>query len=378
MPGVQSSDTKRHRVLHVVPLLEVNSVAKQMSVVAAGLPNDQFESQIIALGATKSAISLTESHGIGLRIVRRQGEFDAANLWRFVQQIRKWKPDILHFWSIRSGAVYLTAASAAFRAQRVLLSLRSGEENPRNGLPLFDRYLAMKAIRIVVNGQALHKRYAALGLARTKLMVIPDGVTPTLQRPRSRKELLGQLQLPADAKLIAFVGSLNKQKRLKELIWAIDQLKAVGTNAHLLLIGEGRLRPNLERYAWLNRIEDRVHFLGFRPDVQSLLPQVDVLWQAADSNGQSNAILEAMAAGVPVVAADTEGDRELVVDAETGYLVPINERAGFARCTLPLLENPELAARLGEAGRNRVQQFHRTEDMLARYADLYQQLMNEN
>ena len=171
---------------------------------------------------------------------------------------------------------------------------------------------------------------------------------------------------------------MSKQKRLKELIWGIDQLKAVGTNAHLLLIGEGRLRPNLERYAWLNRIDDRIHFLGFRQDVQSLLSQADVLWQAAGSERLSNAILEAMVAGIPVVAADTGGNRELVVDAETGYLVPINERAGFARCTLPLLENPELAARLGEAGRNRVQQLHRTEDMLARYADLYQALMNEN
>jgi glycosyltransferase involved in cell wall biosynthesis len=375
---VQSSDIKRHRVLHVVPLLEANGIAKQMSVVAAGLPNGAFESQIIALQATKSAITLAEGHGIGPKIVRRQGELDAANLWRFVQQIRKWKPDILHFWSIRPGAVYLTAVSAAFRTPRVLISLRSGEENPRNSLPLIDRYLAKKATRLVVNGQALHKQYAALGLAGKKLMVIPDGVTPASQRSPSRQELLDQLQLPTDAKLIAFVGSLSKQNRLKELIWGIDQLKAVGINAHLLVIGEGRLRPNLERYAWLNRVEDRVHFLGFRSDVQRLLPQVDVLWQAAGNDGLSNVILEAMAAGVPVVAADTEGDRELVVNAETGYLVPINERAGFARCTLPLLENPELAARLGKAGRNRVQQLHRTEDMLARYADLYQALMNEN
>ena len=129
------------------------------------------------------------------------------------------------------------------------------------------------------------------------------------------------------------------------------------------------------RYQRLNRIEERVHFLGSRDDVARFLPHVDVLWQAGCCEGQSSAILEAMAAGVPVVAANAPGNRELVIEGETGYLVPMRQRAGFARCTLPLVENRELAQRLGTAGRQRVLQYFRVEDMVARYSRLYRELL---
>ncbi|MGH9646332.1 MAG: glycosyltransferase, partial [Bryobacteraceae bacterium] len=152
------------------------------------------------------------------------------------------------------------------------------------------------------------------------------------------------------------------------------QLKAVGTKACLLIIGEGPLRNRLERYARLNRVEDRVRFLGFRADISRLLSQVDVVWQAEAREGQSNAILEAMSAGIPVVAADVAENRKLVVAGETGYLAPVSERAGFARCTLPLLEDAELAAKLGAEGRRRVQESHRVERMVAAYAELYESI----
>ena len=157
-----------------------------------------------------------------------------------------------------------------------------------------------------------------------------------------------------NAKLIAYLGPLVRQKRLKELVWATDQLKAVGVPAHLLLIGDGPQRQALARYRFLNRIDDRVHFLGWRSDVARLLSQVEVVWQPSAHEGHSYAILEAMAAAIPVVAADATGNRELISHGENGYLVPLKERAGFARWTLPLLEDSALATKLGAAGRQRV------------------------
>ncbi len=189
-----------------------------------------------------------------------------------------------------------------------------------------------------------------------------------------RGQLLDELRLPHDAKLIAYLGPLTLEKRLKELIWAADQLKAVGVPAHLLMIGDGPRRQPLERYRRLNRVDDRVHFLGWRTDVPRLLSQVDVVWHAGAQDGQSSAILEAMAAGIPVVAADAPGNRELVAHGVNGYLVPLKERAGFARWTLPLLEDAALANRIGEAGRQRVLEGHRLEDMLSAYASLYRSL----
>jgi glycosyltransferase involved in cell wall biosynthesis len=131
------------------------------------------------------------------------------------------------------------------------------------------------------------------------------------------------------------------------------------------------MRGRLERYRAQNRIEDRVHFLGQRSDVAELVAHADVVWQAAAHEGQSSAILEAMAAGKPVVAADAAGNRELVINGETGYLVPLSERAGFARWTLPLLEDPQLAHRLGVAGQQQALHNHNPNVIAQKYADLY-------
>jgi len=135
------------------------------------------------------------------------------------------------------------------------------------------------------------------------------------------------------------------------------------------------LRQALQRYCWLSHVEDRVHFLGPRNDVPRLLGHIDVLWHAGAHEGQSSAILEAMAAGIPVVAADAAGNRELVISGETGYLVPLEEHSGFARWTLPILEDPQLARRLGDSGRQRALQNHCVDDMVARYTQLYRELL---
>src|SRR5262249_25046576 len=157
----------------------------------------------------------------------------------------------------------------------------------------------------------------------------------------SKNGLLNELQLAPGSKLIVYVGGLKKEKRLKELIWGMDQLKAINVKAYLLIIGTGPLRKALERYSWLNRVVDQGRVLGSREDVGRYVSRCDIFWQAGTCERHSSAILEAMAAGIPVVAADGAGNREIVVPGQTGFLVPPEERAGFARCSLPLLENPE-------------------------------------
>jgi glycosyltransferase involved in cell wall biosynthesis len=237
-----------------------------------------------------------------------------------------------------------------------------------------DRRLSRFTDRIITNSVAVRQFYMAHGLPASKFATIPKPIRPAEPARLERPEFLAQLGLPDNAKLILCLGALVKEKRLKELIWAVDQLKAVGVPAHLLVVGDGPLRKPLERYRRLNRIDDRVHFLGQREDVAELVAQADVLWQAGAHEGHSSAILEAMVAGKPVVAADAAGNGELVVNGVTGHLVPVRERAGFARWTLPLLENVELARRLGEAGKQRVLENHHVENIAQQYAELYRSL----
>jgi glycosyltransferase involved in cell wall biosynthesis len=183
------------------------------------------------------------------------------------------------------------------------------------------------------------------------------------------------LGLPAGARLIGAVGRLAHQKRLKDLIWATDLLQVIRDDAHLLVIGEGRERQLLERYSHLCHVDQRVHFHGAREDVPRLMPHFDVLWLGSSYEGLPNVIMEAMAAAVPVVATDIWGNRELVVHGETGFLVPVGDRAALARYAHKILEDSPLARRLGEAGRQRVTAEFSIGVMVDKHAALYRELL---
>jgi glycosyltransferase involved in cell wall biosynthesis len=142
-----------------------------------------------------------------------------------------------------------------------------------------------------------------------------------------------------------------------------------------LVIGDGPQRDRLRRFRDQCQILDKVHFLGERGDVPRILPHFDVLWSTSGYEGQSNVILEAMAAGVPVVATDIPGTRELVMPGVTGYLVPMGDRAALARWTEHLLSDPALAAQLADAARARVQSEFSVEKMIARHAELYREVL---
>ncbi|HEY2826796.1 MAG TPA: glycosyltransferase [Pirellulales bacterium] len=363
------------RILHIVPSLKLDGATKLLALLATELPGIGFDSEIIALQATRSASEMLHGNGIGPKVIRWRGTLDAIAFWRMLQRIRRHKPDIVHLWSMKRGGYAALLATRTAGVRRIVVSLRPPDGRKYNGPRASCRWLEKRADRFIVNGSAAGDAVATWGISSDKFATIPAAVAPFVKSLISRQELLAELKLPTDAKLIAYLGPLTKEKRLKELIWAIDQLKAVGVTAHLVVVGEGPLRGALERYCWLNRVEDQVHFLGFQDDIARLLSHIDVLWEAGAGEEHSDAILEAMSAGIPVVAADALGNRELVLSGETGYLVPQQERAGFARCTLPLLENPELAGELGAAGRRRAMQFYRVDEMVARYAELYRQLL---
>ena len=170
----------------------------------------------------------------------------------------------------------------------------------------------------------------AQNLPAEKLTVIPPGVPPAPASDVSRDELLRELQLPPNARLIGVIGRLVPEKRVQDLIWAADLLRVLHDNLRLLIIGDGPLRPQLEQYARLASDLDHIRFLGERDDVWRIMPHLDVLWNGSENRGMSIAILEAMAAGVPVIASDTPMNREFVVEGETGYLIPLGQRSGRA------------------------------------------------
>jgi glycosyltransferase involved in cell wall biosynthesis len=348
---------------------------KQLALLACGLPRDEFDVHVAVLTRTGPLEEQLGQAGVPVTLIGKRWKIDPSAYWRLRRHIRQMQPDIVHTWLFAANAYGRQAAMSAGVKHIV-----AGERcvDPWKG-PVqlsIDRVLARYTERIVTNSSGVREFYAARGLPAEKFTLIANGIGPFQPVPRAaRDELLAELQLPADARLVGAIGRLWPQKRVKDLIWAMDLLKSARDDAHLLIIGDGPQRQRLVRYRDQNQIADRVHFLGERGDVPRIVEHLDCLWLASEYEGQSNAIMEAMAAGVSVVATDIAGNRDLVVPGETGFLVPVGDRAAFTRHTHHLLDDAGLARRLGDAGRRRMLEEFSVERMIERHASLYRQLL---
>jgi glycosyltransferase involved in cell wall biosynthesis len=226
----------------------------------------------------------------------------------------------------------------------------------------------------VTNSSAVRQWYAAKGWSADDVILVPSGAPTACSRDVSREQLLAELKLPPDARLIGVVERLAPESRVKDLIWAADLLRVLHDNLRLLLIGDGPLRVQLEEYARLASDLDHIHFLGERRDLCRILPHVNVLWNAGENVGQSAAILQSMAAGVPAIVSDTPTNRELVIEGATGYLIPLGTRSGRAvraRKTDRIFTDSSLSARLATAARERATQQFNSERMIERYREIY-------
>jgi glycosyltransferase involved in cell wall biosynthesis len=220
-----------------------------------------------------------------------------------------------------------------------------------------------------------YARALAEGLPGAKVHLIASGLEPAAEPTQSRAQWLERLGLPPGARVMGAVGRLQTQGRWKDLIWAADMLKFVRDDAHLLICGTGPQRQRLERFRKLVRIEDRVHFLGARTDLADWLPHVDVFWSGREDNGQPLALLMAMAAGVPSITTRLVGAEQVIQHGQNGFLVPVGDRAGIARLTRKLLNEPADAHALGQRGQQHVAACFSVQLMAEAFLRLYRSLV---
>ncbi|HEX5446474.1 MAG TPA: glycosyltransferase [Pirellulales bacterium] len=362
------------RILQIIPTLDRSGAEKQLTLLATRLPRDEFDVHVCVLTRTGPFEQDLRQADVPVTLIGKPHKLDPAAFWRLKRHLASLRPDLVHTWLFAANS-YGRAAALATGVRRLVAGERCVDPWKSWHELAIDRWLARRTDRIAVNSSGVRDFYVRHGLPAEKFVTIPNGIEPKEAVQVAREALLAELGLPQNARLIGAVGRLWPQKRLKDLIWAADLLKVIRDDVHLLIIGDGPHRRRLERYRRQVRIEDKVHFLGHRGDVLRLMPHFDVLWLGSEYEGMPNVVMEAMLAGVPVVATDISGTRDLVLSGETGFLVPVGDRAAFARQTKKLLDDAELSRRLGAAGRERILSEFTVERMVARHVDLYRELL---
>jgi glycosyltransferase involved in cell wall biosynthesis len=220
------------------------------------------------------------------------------------------------------------------------------------------RFLNRFTRAFVANSEAVRSETARReGVSRECIRVIPNAVDTERFHPAApgeRERIRVRLGFAATAPLVGCVANLRPVKGHEVLLDAFAAACAHLPEARLALIGEGPAEASLRERARALGILDRLHFLGLRDDVPDLLRAFDAAVSASHSEGLSNALLEAMASGLPTVATSVGGNTELLEDGLLGTLVPPGDPAAMAIALRDLLTSPDRCRRLGAAARDRV------------------------
>jgi glycosyltransferase involved in cell wall biosynthesis len=293
----------------------------------------------------------------------------------FPRELGRWlgqvAPDVVH---IHSG-VWLKGAQGAHHAgvRGIVFTLHGIRPVEPWYLPWYNRLAALRTNRIVAVSESLQQYLLdVVGAPADRVQVIHNGVSTETFRPRQRSPgLRHELGVPEDAIVIGCVARLHPVKNHDLLVDAFARLRQHVPRAFLLLVGDGARRAEVEAQVARLGLHDAVRITGVLDSTAAVYNEMDVFALSSHIEGTSISILEAMAAGVPVVATAVGGNPALLGDGERGLLSPAGDAAAFAGTLLALLRDAPLRERLAERGREAVLRRYSVRSMAAAYEDAY-------
>jgi glycosyltransferase involved in cell wall biosynthesis len=368
----------KSRIVLLIPTLDRSGAEKQFTLLATRLPRDEFDVTAIALTRGGPFADELQSAGIPLIVIGKRFRFDPAAWFRLRSELRRLQPEILHTWLFAANA-YGRLCASAIPKTKIVVSERCVDSWKASWQLWADRRLIRHTDRLIGNSPSVVEFYQQLGVPPEKLACIPNGIeVPAVLASidtQQRSSMLQELGFPDDSYVVGYIGRLAKQKRVEDLIWTVETLRQIRPKLRLVIVGDGPERTKLEAFTHDVGVTEHVRFLGHRDDAQRWMQLFDVFCLASSFEGMSNSLMEAMAFGKPVIASDIPANRELVVQSETGFLPKLADTVGFMQFLRRLIDEPGLAEGMGQAGRERIQQFFSVQRMVDAYAEVYRKLL---
>lgn len=356
------------KVVHLSTAKGWRGGEQQCLYLAKGLQAHGVESEVLAPPEAPLLTRAREA-GVPTAPLNARGEFDLPAVWRLRRCLRETGADLIH---AHDGHAVGVAALAGWLAgvprvctRRVDFALR-GRWKYRRGMD-----------RVIAISEAVAQVCRAGGVPPESLAVVHSGIDPErLQETTiSLRRLREELGLSRRDAVLLNVAALTDHKGQCYLLEAMLLVTAACRHAHLLIAGAGELEESLRAQVRELALEERVHFLGYRNDIGALLRLCDVFVMASHLEGLCTSVLDAMALGRPVVVTDAGGLPEVVVDGESGCVVPARDPEALAAALIALLGDRPRREALARAGAARVRRGFTVEAMVAGTVAVYREVL---
>jgi glycosyltransferase involved in cell wall biosynthesis len=315
--------------------------------------------------------------GAGIKYTRipRNKKRPIKFLRDFAGAIKARKPDIVHCW-LWSGNIWGRWAALLAGAKNIIIAHR----NCRVGYPLITRFLEMFTIRKVhylANSQACANYIGKkIGVNPRRFCVIYNGLdAQKFEIPSQKQRLFGSLGIPDNVKIVTMVGRLRAQKNYPMFLRVAREAQLQNLPLHFIAVGTGAMKDELVELAAGLGVQDRVHFIGLRTDIPAILRSSDIFLFTTLYEGFPNALLEAMAAGLPVITTNFAGADELIKDGINGRIVSIGDEWDAVRVLQHYLDHPDQARQMAIRAQEFVRQEFSMQKMVKKTTALYKAIL---
>ena len=367
---------ERIHILHLIDTTGPGGAETVFTTLLRNLNPERYQHTVVLRGEGWVADTVRE---IGLEpfIIDSKGSFNLGYIATLLGLIRKNGITLIHAHLLGSN---IYGALAAFVSRVPMIATFHGGVDVASN----ERFLATKFRLINIGAKAIvcvsRRLQEELGsrspLASAKLRLIYNGVDPEKFQPRPSDAFKVELGLPADAKIVISIGNIRPAKGYPYLVGAVAGVTLQDPSVHFVIVGHQRkdLFRELEAQVKDTGVESNIHFLGFRGDVQDLLCQADAFLLPSTSEGFSISTVEAMMAGVPVVATRSGGPEEILEHEKTGILVPVADSPAISEAVLRVVRR-EIPDNMTVQARDEAEQRFSVKSMLDHYEALYQELV---
>jgi glycosyltransferase involved in cell wall biosynthesis len=311
--------------------------------------------------------------GLDLIPLAPKTEMDLTAAWRLSRVLKQLKPDVVHAHDPHGVAMAALALSMSTQLAKPPLVAARRVDFHLKGNSL-SRWKYRQVDCFICASDAIRHMLIGDGVPAARAVTVHEGIDIERIDRAAPAKLHEELWLPHHAPIVGNVAALVPHKGQRHLIEAARLVLPQVPDARFVIAGEGELRPALERQIKDHHLEKHVLLAGFRPDVLALHKAFDIFAMSSVTEGLGTSLLDAMAAAKPIVATATGGIPEVVVDGQTGLLVPPRDHAAMADAIVTLLKDDDLRRRMGQAGRKRACSQFSAERMVQDTLRVYQRV----